>query len=69
MPAAWTCLAEPERHGSFLQSGLKVLSEVCAVVQPANRFACPLCLATGKSGWARPANEPEVARLAAEQGA
>lgn len=69
MPLAWTCVAEPERHGSFLQAGLKVLSEVCAVVQPENRFTCPLCLANGKSGWARPATTPEAARIAAEQGA
>lgn len=65
---AWTCTVEPERHGSFLQSGLETLSAIYGGLQPKGRFACPVCIALGKSGWMRPADKTEVARLATEQG-
>lgn len=69
MPAAWACLAEPERHGPFPQQGLEMLAWVAPELQPPNRFGCPVCFAVGQSGWLRPATESEAARIAAEQGA
>lgn len=68
MPAAWTCEAEPARHGSFLQLGLDNLSALYGALQPRNRYGCPICLARGLDGWMRAASEPEAARIAAEQG-
>jgi hypothetical protein len=63
MPAAWTCSAEPKKHGSFLQLGLDNLSAIFGAVQPMDRYACPVCLAQNQSGWMKPATESEVAAL------
>lgn len=68
MTLAWTCLSKPEQHGSFLQTGLDTLSAIYGAVQPRNRYACPICIAHGGEGWARPATQTEAARIAAEQG-
>lgn len=59
MARAWTCTAEPHRHGSFLQIGLDTLSAIYGALQPRDRFGCPVCIAQGKSGWMRPATEQE----------
>ncbi len=69
MPKAWSCIDFPELHGSFLQAGLDTLSKLCGAVQPEHRYACPICLSIGSPGWMRPSEEPEAARIAAEQGA
>lgn len=63
MPLAWTCAAYPELHGSFLQSGLTLLSKVYGVCQPDHRFACPVCMTCGEPGYLRPAEESEAAAL------
>lgn len=68
LPLAWTCTADPARHGSFLQSGLDTLSAIYGGLQPKGRFACPICIALGQPGWVRPSTETEAARIAAEQG-
>lgn len=62
-PFAWTCMDFPDQHGSFPQHGLDVLSECFGVCQPKNRYACPVCLANGRSGWVKPATEAEGARI------
>lgn len=68
MSKAWTCATEPERHGTFPQSGLDTLSALYGALQPRDRYGCPICLAQGKSGWLTPATHTEAARIAAEQG-
>jgi hypothetical protein len=68
MPKAWTCLAQPIRHGSFLQAGLDTLSAIHGAPQPFDRYACPVCLAAGGPGYVRAATETEADRLSAEQG-
>lgn len=69
MSLAWTCVVAPEQHGSFLQTGLDNLTAIYGALQPFDRYACPVCLADGKPGYARPASHTEAARLAAQQGA
>lgn len=66
MPAAWTCTAEPQRHGSFLQSGLDTLSAIYGGLQPRGRFACPICVALSRPGYVRPASAAEVAIISEE---
>lgn len=66
-PAAWTCVDEPERHGSFLQQGLDNLSEFFGAVQRRDRYGCPICLAKGDPGWLRPSSSTEADRLFAQK--
>lgn len=66
MPKAWTCNAEPIKHGSFLQLGLDNLSAIYGAVQPMDRYACPVCLANRQPGWMRAATQPEADRLSAQ---
>lgn len=63
MVAAWTCLEEPQRHGSFPQSGLDTLSALYGALQPRDRYGCPVCFAAGKEGWVRPASSDEVDKV------
>ena len=48
MSKAWTCIADPVRHGSFLQTALDTLSAIYGGLQPKDRFACPICIALAK---------------------
>jgi hypothetical protein len=66
MPLAWTCITDPERHGSFLQSGLDTLSAIYGGMQPKGRFACPICIALAQPGHMRAATITEADRLFAQ---
>ena len=75
---AWTCRAHPVAHGTFLQSGIEQLqklsywarrglpglvSEHGSIGQPAERFACPMCVSRGHDGFVRPATAAETAEI------
>lgn len=64
---AWTCLARPESHGSFLQSGIVALQNADPTFRSGvgrmNRFACPVCCVNGQPGHIRPAEITEAAPL------
>jgi hypothetical protein len=65
-PFAWTCVDHPERHGSFPQDGLNLLSDIFGAVQPIDRFICPICDASGEPGWMRASTITEADRLFAQ---
>lgn len=67
MSRAWTCISDPDSHGSFLQAGLDALSARYGALQPRDRYGCPRCIAAGQPGWMRPASSTEAGRILAQQ--